>query len=369
MASLKKIKTTDGTEYDFEAASVSWLKSFDVSLTAVNVTAGWYRLCTINRGGTYMILGSGTGNNSYPSYALFLSITYTQGIIRLVSCCGTSSKTDKFRIVRRSTSGSSQYNWDVEFHHSGITNNTNGVIKFVMFGHSYYNYLNIISSLTTQASDPPSGATVKEVNVRVIKDSPLLKVKLDKTTDGVFDGSDLNTNEKAIGITGELQIANGGTGSGNAKTALGNLGGVPLASQGYCVCNTDWEQTTDYTASMTGFYLTDKCIVSVLFTHAVKNGTTLNINNTGAVPINYKGIAITNGVIYDNTIAVLMYQSADTVRSSAWNLISVDPNDGKYELQTNKVTSISSSSTDTQYPSAKCVYDIIGDIETLLAAI
>lgn len=35
----------------------------------------------------------------------------------------------------------------------------------------------------------------------------------------------------------------------------------------------------------------------------------------------------------------------------------------------NLVTSISSSSTDAQYPSAKCMYDIIGDIETLLAAI
>lgn len=35
----------------------------------------------------------------------------------------------------------------------------------------------------------------------------------------------------------------------------------------------------------------------------------------------------------------------------------------------NLVTSLTSSSTDAQYPSAKCVYDLIGDIETLLAAI
>ena len=39
------------------------------------------------------------------------------------------------------------------------------------------------------------------------------------------------------------------------------------------------------------------------------------------------------------------------------------------EDKTNKVTSISSSSTDTQYPSAKCVYDIVGNIETLLGGI
>lgn len=37
------------------------------------------------------------------------------------------------------------------------------------------------------------------------------------------------------------------------------------------------------------------------------------------------------------------------------------------EATANKVTSLSSSSTDTQYPSAKCVYDIIGDVATLIA--
>lgn len=36
------------------------------------------------------------------------------------------------------------------------------------------------------------------------------------------------------------------------------------------------------------------------------------------------------------------------------------------EVTTNKVTSLSNSSTDTQYPSAKCVYDLVGDIESIL---
>lgn len=39
------------------------------------------------------------------------------------------------------------------------------------------------------------------------------------------------------------------------------------------------------------------------------------------------------------------------------------------EVPSNKVTSLSSASTDTQYPSAKCVYDIIGDVETLLTTL
>ena len=41
----------------------------------------------------------------------------------------------------------------------------------------------------------------------------------------------------------------------------------------------------------------------------------------------------------------------------------------EYQTVANLVTSISSSSTDSQYPSAKCVYDLIGDIETLLSQI
>lgn len=39
------------------------------------------------------------------------------------------------------------------------------------------------------------------------------------------------------------------------------------------------------------------------------------------------------------------------------------------EDKTNKVTSLSSASTDTQYPSAKCVYDLIGDISSAIDAI
>ena len=39
------------------------------------------------------------------------------------------------------------------------------------------------------------------------------------------------------------------------------------------------------------------------------------------------------------------------------------------EDKSNKVTNLSASSTDMQYPSAKCVYDMIGNVEVLLAAL
>lgn len=39
------------------------------------------------------------------------------------------------------------------------------------------------------------------------------------------------------------------------------------------------------------------------------------------------------------------------------------------EDTSNKVVSISAQSTDNQYPTAKCVYDLIGNIETLLQGV
>lgn len=47
----------------------------------------------------------------------------------------------------------------------------------------------------------------------------------------------------------------------------------------------------------------------------------------------------------------------------------IDESDVTFEQTSNKVTSLSSLSTNTQYPSAKCVYDLVGDIETLLTAL
>lgn len=52
--------------------------------------------------------------------------------------------------------------------------------------------------------------------------------------------------------------------------------------------------------------------------------------------------------------------------TSYWGTV---PTDSTREAVENKVVSLSSASTDSQYPSAKCVYDLIGDVETLLAAI
>lgn len=68
--------------------------------------------------------------------------------------------------------------------------------------------------------------------------------------------------------------------------------------------------------------------------------------------------------VQPNAVAVYYYVVVATVATS----ISAAEWDSKQD-KSNLVTSISSASTDTEYPSAKCVYDIVGDIESLLSTI
>lgn len=64
---------------------------------------------------------------------------------------------------------------------------------------------------------------------------------------------------------------------------------------------------------------------------------------------------------------------SDVATSGSYDDLDDKPDLSIYELISNKTTSLTSSSTDTQYPSAKCVYDyidtIVGDINTALDTI
>ena len=97
-----------------------------------------------------------------------------------------------------------------------------------------------------------------------------------------------------------------------------------------------------------------------------------------------KGDPGNNAAVTDAAIAAFGYtKNAGTVTGVKINGTTKSPSSGVVNLGTvltsqdisgkedksNKVTSISASSTNTQYPSAKCVYDIVGNIEALLTAI
>lgn len=81
-----------------------------------------------------------------------------------------------------------------------------------------------------------------------------------------------------------------------------------------------------------------------LLAHKVTNPTTGNFASLDS-----------NGDLADSGYAALDFLTSQDIS-------------GKEDIS-NKVISLSSSSTDTEYPSAKCVYDLVGDIETLLALI
>lgn len=62
-------------------------------------------------------------------------------------------------------------------------------------------------------------------------------------------------------------------------------------------------------------------------------------------------------------------QTYDGTSANAQSGVAVASAIASKEDISNKVASISAQSTDTQYPTAKCVYDIVGDIESLLSAL
>ena len=67
--------------------------------------------------------------------------------------------------------------------------------------------------------------------------------------------------------------------------------------------------------------------------------------------------------------ASLVSGLSNVATSGSYNDLSNKPNLSVYQTTANLITSISSSSTDTQYPSAKCVYDLVGNLETILTTL
>ena len=76
------------------------------------------------------------------------------------------------------------------------------------------------------------------------------------------------------------------------------------------------------------------------------------------------------GVCYSSDVKDASWnQSTNTVTFTKSDNTTISLNMSNYESVSNKVTSLSSQSTDTQYPSAKCVYDLIGPIDAALDTI
>ena len=90
-----------------------------------------------------------------------------------------------------------------------------------------------------------------------------------------------------------------------------------------------------------------------------------NLVTSGGVYTALSGKANSNAVVssFNGSTGAVTYTAPVTSVNGSTGAVT------GLEDASNKVTSVSSSSTDTQYPSAKCLYDMVGDIETLLANI
>ena len=83
--------------------------------------------------------------------------------------------------------------------------------------------------------------------------------------------------------------------------------------------------------------------------------------STGGTPFRKLYTGVVTGANYSKTIDILVICEKLS--------IAYRDMEGGGGSSVDIVTSIDSESTDTQVPSAKCVYDIVGDIETLINAI
>ena len=92
-----------------------------------------------------------------------------------------------------------------------------------------------------------------------------------------------------------------------------------------------------------------------------KDGNTISTSNIIDLPLESM---VVNGR-YDNSTKklILTLQNGNTISFSVADLIN------GLESTNNKVTSINANSTDTQYPSARCIYNLVGNIESALSNI
>ena len=123
----------------------------------------------------------------------------------------------------------------------------------------------------------------------------------------------------------------------------------------YIYTNNAWEKIGDTEIDLTNY---------------VKNTDYATSSTGGVVKVNSTyNLSIDSGSIYPTGLNITEYNNANN-RTFIGKYTLENVITGKnLETANNKVTSISSSSTDTQYPSAKCVYDLVGDINTALDSI
>lgn len=165
--------------------------------------------------------------------------------------------------------------------------------------------------------------------------------------------------------------ASGGGGSG-AKVTYGicddyDMGGVPPRDgSGDGTERGQRSGSGPFTLIATtndGNYTPGESLVSLYLTGIdMYGGAYLQIDNNTAYPIYYEDHAITRTELESESVATFIFNS------STYYLVAGAAG-GDYELTSNRVQRVDSSSAYNQYPSARCIYNMMGDIEAALQAI
>ena len=169
--------------------------------------------------------------------------------------------------------------------------------------------------------------------------------------DATINGVNTLTIEEGQNITIE-QVGNvmkiSSSGGGGGSTNYNDLSNKPSINNVTLQGN---KTLNDLGIQPSGNYVTPSDLSTVATT-----GNYSDLNGKPTIPTKTSDLNNDSGFITNSVDNLTNYYT----KSSTDTLL------GNKEDKSNKVTSLSSSSTDTQYPSAKCVYDLVGDIQTLL---
>lgn len=107
-----------------------------------------------------------------------------------------------------------------------------------------------------------------------------------------------------------------------AGTKIGSVDSTDLYTPYFLAYGNASGSGTARSITATGFKLVQGAVVCVLFTYAVGDNATLNVNSTGSKSIYYKDLPIKSGIISASDVGVFVYDGY------YWRLIAVNTNIG-----------------------------------------
>lgn len=254
-----------------------------------------------------------------------------------------------------------------------VTNVNNGIIYVTFFGwleitYTYYPGGDIFKPVPIAELHPDWLCNVEGVGVRIgntVIANASTNITVDSTptsgsTNAVMSGgvyTALNNKQNKLTAGDGINITNN-----TISVGLTAGDGIDITNNTISVDGVSPDTITLATVATSGSYydLSNQPTIPVI----ILEGVVQDIIDLAPVAItgSYNNL-INKPTIPTTTSSVTSGSTSALTSGGAYTALQ------NYQTKANLVTSVSSSSTDSQYPSAKLFYDTIGDIETLLANI